>query len=160
MYWSPSSRTALAEAELEYAELPSPSTHIAFELTLGGALKRRLCVSEAVHAVVWTTTPWTIPANQAIAVNADITYALVRARRPGGSDQGLYVVAQPLLGTVAEAVFDAAPEVVATMAGAELVGSTYRHPLRPAMYEPLGLLVVLRLLSYSFSYCTRSLHFY
>ena len=71
--WSPVEETALAEAEVEYEDLTdSPQIDVAFEIVESG-------VPELVgaHAVIWTTTPWTIPVNQALAYGADIEYALI-----------------------------------------------------------------------------------
>ena len=82
VHWSPSSRTALAEAELEYPEgHVSTSIYAAFALTEGsdglrGALPAGAAATD-VSAAVWTTTPWTVPANLAVAVNERFEYALV-----------------------------------------------------------------------------------
>ncbi|KAJ4286097.1 isoleucine-tRNA ligase [Kalmusia sp. IMI 367209] len=84
VYWSPSSRTALAEAELEYDENHSSlaafvrfPVHVTSELQ-EGALKS---VAEPVSVVIWTTTPWTLPANKAIAVHRDMEYSVVQDSR-------------------------------------------------------------------------------
>lgn len=78
VYWSPSSQTALAEAEIERDEVVSTAAIVKFRMPalIGG-------IAEPVHAVIWTTTPWTLPANQAIAVNKDIKYVLVRSKSHG-----------------------------------------------------------------------------
>ncbi|KAJ1901086.1 isoleucine-tRNA ligase [Kickxella alabastrina] len=77
VYWSPSSRTALAEAELEYnEEHVSTSVYVKFPLT--GESATRLGAEGKVDLLIWTTTPWTLPANSAIAMNPDMDYALVR----------------------------------------------------------------------------------
>ncbi|KAI4217491.1 MAG: hypothetical protein LQ351_000086 [Letrouitia transgressa] len=79
VYWSPSSRTALAEAELEYkADHVSTAAYVKFPMRI--PLKKRLTT---VNAVIWTTTPWTLPANRAIAVNPDLLY-LVLDSKPHG----------------------------------------------------------------------------
>lgn len=87
VHWSPASRTALAEAELEYAdEHISPATHVAFRLlptedAAGVAPRADAAASpdelEGASLVIWTTTPWTLPANQAICANPDLDYCLV-----------------------------------------------------------------------------------
>jgi isoleucyl-tRNA synthetase len=82
VYWSPSSRTALAEAELEYKDdHESTAAYVEFPLvTLPEELKRKYPDVEinGLSAVIWTTTPWTLPANQAIAFHKDLEYSIVR----------------------------------------------------------------------------------
>ncbi|KAJ2413795.1 hypothetical protein GGF47_005825, partial [Coemansia sp. RSA 2524] len=89
VYWSPSSRTALAEAELEYNEKHvSTSVYVKMQLTdesvarIGGAGK--------VSALVWTTTPWTLPANRAIAVHPDLEYVLIQVAENSESGSAGY----------------------------------------------------------------------
>lgn len=83
VHWSPSSRTALAEAELEYPEgHKSKSVYVAFPVATvadGANDELRAALNGAAFAV-WTTTPWTMPANMAVAVNADIQYSIVQVR--------------------------------------------------------------------------------
>jgi len=78
VYWSPSSQTALAEAEIERDEHTSTAAIVKFRIpaVIGGS-------PEPVHAVIWTTTPWTLPANQAIAIHKDLKYLLVRSKKHG-----------------------------------------------------------------------------
>jgi isoleucyl-tRNA synthetase len=83
VHWSPASRTALAEAELDYVDAhESSAAYVAFSLARDGALPHALTAASAADAppalVVWTTTPWTLPANQAICAREDLVYALVR----------------------------------------------------------------------------------
>src|SRR5438874_12976788 len=70
--WSPVEKTALAEAEIEYEDIVSTQIDVAFEIVEGP-------IPELVgaHAVVWTTTPWTIPVNRAIAYGPDMSYRLI-----------------------------------------------------------------------------------
>src|SRR5687767_15783781 len=70
--WSPVEKTALAEAEIEYEDIVSTQIDVAFEIVESPIEELR-----GAYAVVWTTTPWTIPVNQAIAYNADVEYRLV-----------------------------------------------------------------------------------
>lgn len=72
IYWSPSSESALAEAEIEYRDHTSPSIFVAFELISDTEL-----LEKGTKLVIWTTTPWTLPANVAIAVNKDFVYQVV-----------------------------------------------------------------------------------
>jgi isoleucyl-tRNA synthetase len=79
VHWSPSSRTALAEAELEYPEgHKSKSVYVAFPVATVAAGAPAALAGAAFAA--WTTTPWTLPANMAVAVNARLQYSVVEAR--------------------------------------------------------------------------------
>lgn len=116
--FSPSSRTALAEAEIEYRDdHVSPSVYVTFEVVDKGEALRGLCGDEKVGLVVWTTTPWTLLANQvrflpaehaaarfslaptpqAVAVSADASYSVVRLE-----PFGLVIVATERLAALAE----------------------------------------------------------
>ncbi|MBI4823561.1 MAG: isoleucine--tRNA ligase [Nitrospirae bacterium] len=75
VHWCPSCVTALAEAEVEYADKESPSVYVKFGLNTEGRLN--LEGFEKVYIVIWTTTPWTLPANLALAVKGNINYAAV-----------------------------------------------------------------------------------
>ena len=79
VYWSPSSGTALAEAELEYDEQHvSHAAFIKFKIvTIPPALKLLLVGDQDLYALIWTTTPWTLPANQAIAVHSNVKYSIM-----------------------------------------------------------------------------------
>ncbi|KAJ2483095.1 isoleucine-tRNA ligase [Coemansia sp. RSA 2131] len=127
VYWSPSSRTALAEAELEYNEKHvSTSVYVKMQLTdesvarIGGAGK--------VSALVWTTTPWTLPANRAIAVHPDLEYVLLQVTENSESGSAGY---QLLVGKDRlEAVSAMLPEgstiaVVCILSGKQLEGLSY-----------------------------------
>jgi isoleucyl-tRNA synthetase len=132
VHWSPSSQTALAEAELEYPEgHTSPSLYAAFEVTsLPKALMDPLApYLGELGVAIWTTTPWTLPGNLAIAVNPDLTYAVVHAVDDGAPGRFKYLlVAKDLVETL-EAKFETPLVVEATMMGKALEHMTYRHPL-------------------------------
>jgi isoleucyl-tRNA synthetase len=132
VHWSPSSQTALAEAELEYPEgHTSPSLYAAFEVTsLPQALMDPLApYIGGLGVAIWTTTPWTLPGNLAIAVNPDLTYAVVHAVDDGAPGRFKYLlVAKDLIETL-EAKFETPLVVEATMMGKALEHMTYRHPL-------------------------------
>src|SRR5690606_40047511 len=85
IYWSPSAETALADAEIEYHEKKSPSIYVKFDVVDGKGL-----LGEGDAIVIWTTTPWTIPANLAIAVNPELEYVLV------STNMGKFVLASGL----------------------------------------------------------------
>ncbi len=81
--WSPVEKTALAEAEVEYEDITSTQIDVAFEITAAPNAPELV----GAHAVIWTTTPWTIPVNQALAYGADIEYTLYKISL-GVSDEG------------------------------------------------------------------------
>jgi isoleucyl-tRNA synthetase len=132
VHWSPSSQTALAEAELEYPEgHTSPSLYAAFEVTsLPPALLEPLApYLGELGVAIWTTTPWTLPGNLAIAVNPDLVYAVVHAVDDGAPGRFPYLlVAKDLVETL-EAKFETPLVVEATVMGRLLEHMTYRHPL-------------------------------
>ncbi|MCB2609677.1 class I tRNA ligase family protein, partial [Listeria monocytogenes] len=72
VYWSPSSESALAEAEIEYQYKKSASIFVAFKVTDG-----KCVLDEGTNIVIWTTTPFTIPANMGITVNPDLDYVVI-----------------------------------------------------------------------------------
>lgn len=114
VYWSPSSQTALAEAEIEREDHTSTAAVVKFRIPamIGGS-------TEPVHAVIWTTTPWTLPANQAIAINKDIKYVLVNSK-----SHGLLIVAQSRVEYLAEKLKEEV-EIVKSLATADIIESTY-----------------------------------
>ncbi|MGG6266808.1 isoleucine--tRNA ligase [Leptolyngbya sp. AN03gr2] len=131
VHWSPSSKTALAEAELEYPEgHTSRSLYAAFEvLNLSKDLQMPLdpFLGE-LGVAIWTTTPWTIPANLAVSVNPELVYAVVEV---GENEPGRFkylIVAKDLVDRLSE-VLGTSLEVKATMMGRLLEHTTYRHPL-------------------------------
>jgi isoleucyl-tRNA synthetase len=119
IHWCPTDRTALAMAEIEYADIPSPSIHVRFPLhrDATGALARWPDAS----AVAWTTTPWTLPANLGLMVDPAADYAVVRLTGR------VLVLASARLAAFAELLGEA-PERLATLKGAELVGSIFEAP--------------------------------
>src|SRR5699024_3340800 len=118
VYWSPSSESALAEAEIEYHDKRSPSVYISFEVTDGKEL-----LEGGEKFVIWTTTPWTIPANLGISLQPEFEYAVVNA----GQDK--YIVAHDLLETVSEELGWDNPEVLKTFKGKEAEQIITKHPL-------------------------------
>ncbi|RAV19821.1 isoleucine--tRNA ligase [Paenibacillus contaminans] len=117
VYWSPSSESALAEAEIEYKEKTSPSIYVAFPVKDG---KGKLPQDAAV--VIWTTTPWTLPANLGISVHPEFDYAVVEA------DGRKFVLAQGLLEAAAKEIGWSSYHVTSTVKGAELEFITCKHP--------------------------------
>ncbi|SEF52120.1 isoleucine--tRNA ligase [Paenibacillus sp. UNC499MF] len=117
VYWSPSSESALAEAEIEYKEKTSPSIYVAFDVADG---KGKLPQDAAF--VIWTTTPWTLPANLGISVHPDFTYAVVQVNGKK------YVLAEGLLESAAKAIGWTDYSIVSTVKGSELENVTCKHP--------------------------------
>ena len=124
VHWSIANRTALAEAELEYEDRDDPSVFVEFDALDREAVGRAFGVEPEVTPtfMIWTTTPWTLPANRAIAVGPKLRYVLARL---DGSDT---VVAEALLEAVATATGCETPEVLGSCEGEALVGLRYRHP--------------------------------
>ncbi|MBD2329393.1 isoleucine--tRNA ligase [Alkalinema sp. FACHB-956] len=131
VYWSPSSRTALAEAELEYPEgHTSNSLYAAFEvLNLAPALQTPFdpFLGE-LGVAIWTTTPWTLPGNLAVAVNADLVYAVVEVGDNNPTRFKYLIVAKDLVETLAEKLGTTLTVKASTM-GKLLEHCTYQHPL-------------------------------
>ncbi len=125
--WCFTDRTALAEAELEYEEREDPAITVAFPIAEAGDvyIRDRHVSAKGLWAVVWTTTPWTIPSNVAIAVHPDETYAVVEA---GGR---AYLVAEKRVEAVAKDAGWADWKIAQRLPGADLAGVRYRHPLPP-----------------------------
>lgn len=118
VYWSPSSESALAEAEIEYKDKISPSIYVAFPVKDGKGV-----LDSDTSIVIWTTTPWTIPANLGISVHPDINYVVVQV------NGHKYVVAEALLEDVSSALEWNEPSVVKTLKGTELEYVVAKHPL-------------------------------
>jgi len=116
VYWCPSCVTALAEAEIEYFDETSPSIYVAFEVEDS---KGRL--PDNSYLVIWTTTPWTLPANVAVAVNPELKYAVLKS---SGKN---FIVAENLVEDFKEKT-GIEGEVVKVLSGRELEGVTYKHP--------------------------------
>jgi isoleucyl-tRNA synthetase len=112
VWWSIPARTALAEAEVEYNEHTSTSVYVKFPI-LG---------EPNTFIIIWTTTPWTLPANLAVAYNSTFSYSQVMAN--GES----YIVSTMLLGAVAEKCQWDGYQIVRSLEGSQLAGIEYQHP--------------------------------
>ncbi|MDE2592648.1 MAG: isoleucine--tRNA ligase [Burkholderiales bacterium] len=128
VYWCFDCGSSLAEFEIEYADKKSQTLDVAFlsaEPAKLAAAFGQASLSKDAFAVIWTTTAWTIPANQALNVHAELTYALV------DTPKGLLVLAESLVEkAVARYGFEADDcKVIATTAGAKLDGLKFKHPL-------------------------------
>jgi len=129
VHWSPSSQTALAEAELEYPEgHTSRSLYAAFRMTQPAAGVKELLEPflPDLGVAIWTTTPWTLPGNLAVAVNPELNYAVVQV--DGETPAKYLIVAADLVEQLSEKL--GRPLMVkATMLGKALEHCTYQHPL-------------------------------
>ena len=115
--WSPSSESALAEAEIEYKDVTAKTIYVRFPIKDGHGI----LPSEASF-VIWTTTPWTLPANLAICVNPRLTYGLYR------TDKGLFVLLKDLADPLMMKLSFSRMEEVKTFLGQELEGVVCKHP--------------------------------
>jgi isoleucyl-tRNA synthetase len=116
VHWCFDCRSALAEAEIEYSNEVDPAIDVAFPFADGAKLAAAFGLGLAIddgHAVIWTTTPWTLPANQAVAVNPQLEYALVRTAR------GHLVLARDLVAPCLQR-YGLEGEVIASCPGARL----------------------------------------
>jgi isoleucyl-tRNA synthetase len=119
IFWSPSSETALAEAEIEYHDVQSPSIYVAMD-----AVDRLGKVDFDFKFLIWTTTPWTIPANLAIAVGDQILYSFIKV-----DGKEVFLVATELLNELIHKFNWENVETIKDIKGYELEGMTYKHPL-------------------------------
>ncbi len=126
VHWCTRCRTALAEAEVEYGDHTSDSIYVKFE-----AVDPIPGVNGKTSFVIWTTTPWTLPANLAIAVNAEFDYVAVKT----GAET--LIVAEYLASAVLEVGGIKDHEIVARFKGAELEGLKYRHVFFPERICPI-----------------------
>jgi isoleucyl-tRNA synthetase len=122
VHWCIKDRTALAEAEVEYENHTSPSIWVRFRLTSDPAKIHEDLAGRAVYGVIWTTTPWTIPANMAIAFNPRFEYAAVEV----GGD--VYIVAADLVEITASKCGWQDWRIVARFPGSRLEHAAFRHP--------------------------------
>jgi isoleucyl-tRNA synthetase len=119
VYWCADCQTALAEAEIEYHDHRSPSIYVRFAVSDPKMILNGL----DAYFVIWTTTPWTIPANLAIAVHPDFTYVVVQ------TEKGNLVVARELLDSFLQEVGLERQAILKEMRGVELEGLVCKHPL-------------------------------
>ena len=132
VYWCIHDRTALAEAEVEYEVHESPSVYVRYKLTSDAASINASLANKDVYAVIWTTTPWTLPASQAIAFNPGMEYVAL------DTSSGTYIIAQALLSEVVtrchlmSAANPSEPasqvDIVAVFTGNHLERATFQHP--------------------------------
>ncbi|WP_431029405.1 isoleucine--tRNA ligase [Lysinibacillus sp. LZ02] len=117
VYWSPSSESALAEAEIEYKDVKSPSIYVSFPIK-----DAKGAVPADAKFIIWTTTPWTLPANLGISVNPEFTYVVVAV------EDKKFIIAKDLLENVANAIGWASYEILQEVKGQELDRVVAKHP--------------------------------
>ena len=124
VYWCIYDNTALAEAEVEYDDHTSPSIWVTFKVA-GGGKGQAAKIGSDVAAVIWTTTPWTIPHNRALAFHPDYQYAVVRTEKGK-----LLLAAERLTALQADSDIKQA-EVLGTYSGRDFEGMKFQHPFLP-----------------------------
>ncbi len=126
VHWCADCGSALAEAEVEYEDRSSPAIDVAFPVADCADLASRIGLPAGsdcpVYAVIWTTTPWTLPANRAVAVHPDFVYNLVR------SPKGLLILARDLADAAIKRYGYETVEILAQVRGAALEGLKLQHP--------------------------------
>ncbi|KAJ1373704.1 hypothetical protein KIN20_036183 [Parelaphostrongylus tenuis] len=143
VYWSPSSRTALAESELEYND-EHISTAVFFRFRMINVTPEELNVSVGkgskpivIYSLVWTSTPWTLPLNSAICISPDAYYLVFsfddKAKAPVSE---FYIVAEPLLSSITETMGRSAT-VVGRFQGRILIGKHYKSCWHPELALPI-----------------------
>ncbi|BFZ11695.1 hypothetical protein BsWGS_14734 [Bradybaena similaris] len=126
VYWSPSSHSALAEAELEYkSDHVSKSAYIRFPVTnLADQIRQVIGHESRVHALIWTTTPWTLPFNQAICYNPKVRYIFARDEKT----QHIYICEEAFIEKLTSLLAVPLAQLM-TIEGSTLQGVVYKHPL-------------------------------
>ena len=130
VYWCIHDRTALADAEIEYANHTSPSVYVRYKLTSDPAAIDPALEGQSVSTIIWTTTPWTLPASLAVAFHPDFEYVAL-AVTPCDSccpSSDIYIVAASLVEQVAAACSWTRTEEIARFKGSALDRVTFQHP--------------------------------
>jgi isoleucyl-tRNA synthetase len=125
VYWCIYDNTALAEAEVEYEDHTSPSIWVTFKVTGGGSGEAAAKVGSDVSAVIWTTTPWTIPHNRALAFHPDFEYAVVQ------TEKGKLLLAADRVAALQADCGIKQADVLGTLKGRDFEGMKFQHPFLP-----------------------------
>ncbi|WP_427902954.1 isoleucine--tRNA ligase [Metamycoplasma alkalescens] len=119
IYWSPSSQSALAEAEVEYADHISPSLYVSLKIVFGNKI-----IQENENLIIWTTTPWTLIANSGVAINKDFSYIKIKV------NEQIYILAKDLLASVAtECKWENYQIIGNEFNGQDILGIKYQSPI-------------------------------
>ncbi|HEX7779302.1 MAG TPA: isoleucine--tRNA ligase [Vicinamibacterales bacterium] len=135
VHWCLRDRTALAEAEVEYEDHTSPSIYVEFPLSPSDTLlasRVPALANRNVSVLIWTTTPWTIPSNLAIAFHPEASYGAYEGASSGGTADGnrrVVIVAEALAETVSTATGRSVGRKIASIPGATFERVQFRHPL-------------------------------
>ena len=127
IHWCMSCETALAEAELEYQNETSPSVYVNFKLMDSPKDVFANIGDEDVHVLIWTTTPWTLPANLAIALHPDYKYTAVRYTNPKTQKKEVTILADSLVDSIMDLLKIEGFERLGTTTGSSLEGLKYKH---------------------------------
>ena len=127
VYWSPSSESALAEAEIEYHDVKAYTIYVSFDTVDG-----KNVVPNDTKFIIWTTTPWTLPANLAICAHPQFIYGLFK------TDKGNFVFLSELKDTLTEKLGFTSCELVKEIKGSELEGILVKHPF----YDRTSMLIL------------------
>ncbi len=124
VHWCVDCGSALAEAEVEYEDVNSPAIDVGFKVADSAALGNAVgtTVTADAFAVIWTTTPWTLPANQAVSVHPEMDYDLIQ------TGKGLLILAHELAEATLKRYGEETTQVLATCKGAALKGLLLQHP--------------------------------
>ena len=122
VHWCTSCKTALAEAEVEYADRTSPSVYVKFPLQSGLVADWMNGETAPVSVVIWTTTPWTLPANLAVCLHPEFQYVAVKIK------EEIFIVAEDLLPALVKEWDVQEHKVLGTLQGKELERSIWQHP--------------------------------
>ena len=132
VYWCIHDRTALAEAEVEYENHTSPSIYVRYALTSDPIALSPALSGRSVYTIIWTTTPWTIPASMAVAFHPDFEYVALAAsgdpKNANSSSDPIYIVAAELASTVIAACKLGITTELGRFKGSQLEHTTFRHP--------------------------------
>jgi isoleucyl-tRNA synthetase len=134
VYWCISCKTALAEAEVEYENDRSPSIYVRYPVTSDPAALDPALAGRKLWVVIWTTTPWTLPASMAVAFHPDFEYVVVGDDDPHGD---AYIIESRRLGPVVEATKLHAPRILARLPAKALEKIEVRHPFLDRAIVPV-----------------------
>jgi isoleucyl-tRNA synthetase len=132
VYWCIHDRTALAEAEVEYETHTSPSVYVRYKLTSDAAALDTSLAGREVYTIIWTTTPWTLPASMAVAFHPDFDYVALAAsgdpKAPNAPSDPVYIVAAELAPAVVAACKLGSITELARFKGSKLEHTSFKHP--------------------------------
>ncbi|MGR3220372.1 MAG: isoleucine--tRNA ligase [Candidatus Anammoxibacter sp.] len=139
IHWCMKCHTALAEAELDYKDKTSPSIYVNFPMTVdyeefwklmeGKPSDFKPVSDEKIHILIWTTTPWTLPANLAVALHTDFEYTAVRYKNPGSKKTEITLMVSSLVDQTMKALSIDSFDIIGNAKGKALEGLSYKHVL-------------------------------